>query len=38
MNKKNILIIGLLIVVIVGVFIFGNKGEPTDGEKFKKEV
>lgn len=37
MNKKNILIIGLLIVVIVGVFIFGNKGEPTDGEKFKKE-
>ncbi|MDO4996594.1 MAG: hypothetical protein Q4E69_05395 [Bacilli bacterium] len=37
MNKKNILIIGLLIVVIVGVFIFGNKGEPTDSEKFKKE-
>lgn len=37
MNKKNILIIGLLIVVIVIAFVFGNKGQETDAEKFKKE-
>ena len=37
MNKKNLLIIGLLIVVVAFVFVFGNKGKETDAEKFKKE-
>lgn len=37
MNKKNLLIIGLLIVVVIFVFIFGNKAESTDAERFKKE-
>lgn len=37
MNKKNIIIILITIILIAIVFVIGNKGAETDAEKFKRE-